>query len=72
LLAEKLTFTPGVAHYTITARVAPAILLAGLVPATADRRAYSKSKRWWPQGTPNAGPFPVRLPVRGTLTLKAA
>ena len=27
---------------------------------------------WWPQGTAIAGPFPVRLPVRGTLTLKAA
>jgi site-specific DNA recombinase len=33
---------------------------------------FPRLHRWWPQGAAIAGPFPVRLPVRGTLTLKAA
>ena len=36
------------------------------------RRLRACQRRWWPQGAAIAGPFPVRLPVRGTLTLKAA
>ena len=36
------------------------------------RRPRACQRRWWPQGAAIAGPFPVRLPVRGTLTLKAA
>ncbi len=27
---------------------------------------------WWPQGGPDGGPFPIVLPLAGTLELKAA
>jgi site-specific DNA recombinase len=45
-------------------------LLEGRLVVT--RRPRACQRRWWPQGAPIAGPFPVRLPVGGTLTLKAA
>jgi hypothetical protein len=65
-------------RYAVTATASTRLILGAVVPALLPPRAPLGSDggeepgRWWPQGSPNAGPFPVRLPVRGTLTLKAA
>jgi hypothetical protein len=58
-----------------------AALDADPYPTTLTRRAGRATRaatnscqfqHWWPQGGAIAGPFPIRLPVGGTLTLKAA
>lgn len=51
--------------------VAP--IISGITPALGDVLPDDPmGGRWSPQGAAIAGPFLVRLPVRGTLALKAA
>jgi hypothetical protein len=76
LVPDRLTVTPHVdakrkwVDWAGDLAVAP--IISGIAPAVADTMPESMDRRWWPQGAAIAGPFPVRLPVHGTLTLKAA
>ena len=75
LLDGRLVFTPttatdGTRVYQFTGRGVLDPIVAGMIPTLLNNS--NNIKRWWPQGAPIAGPFSVRLPVGGTLTLKAA
>jgi hypothetical protein len=53
--------------------LAVAPIISGIAPAVGDAMPDDPmDRRWWPQGDSIAGPFPVRLPVGGTLALRAA
>jgi recombinase/recombinase-like zinc beta ribbon protein len=68
ILPERLTVTPNpeTRSYSFQGWGRIEDLVADLLPA--DRSIQI----WWPQGGPNAGSFPVVLPLAGRLELKAA
>jgi len=77
LVPDRIVVTPSVegarkwVDWTGSLLVAP--ILSGILPALGDDPPPDPmGGRWWPQGAAVAGPFPVRLPLAGTLTLKAA
>jgi hypothetical protein len=76
LIPDRLVVTPHVEakrkwiEWHGDLAVAP--IISDIAPAVGHQMPDGMGRRWWPQGAPIAGPFSVRLPVGGTLTLKAA